>query len=231
MSHAAVPSTDELVRLIEIVWKHAKYHWRRFVTRTKETIDDEISQLLGAYGSTFEVRFLLTLNREFSIFMMKKYLISLAIGMFSVPLLTFANPKADVEAGSTVKFVEPVPAGYSKYVEVDLGNARMIILSGQVSMDPQGNVVGKNDVNRQLEYVFSEIKHTLERAGGTMNHLIKINNYFVDLSDVSIFRRVRDKYVNRQVPPASTTMEVRRFVNSDILVEIEAMAIIPKKSS
>ncbi|WP_455285939.1 transposase [Cupriavidus necator] len=52
-----LPAYSPELNLIEIVWKHAKYHWRRFVTWTKETIDAEIAQLLGAYGSTFEVRF------------------------------------------------------------------------------------------------------------------------------------------------------------------------------
>ncbi|MBK3823988.1 hypothetical protein G3A41_37985 [Paraburkholderia aspalathi] len=50
------PYSPEL-NLIEIVWKHAKYHWRRFVTWTKETIDAEIAKLLSGYGSEFEIRF------------------------------------------------------------------------------------------------------------------------------------------------------------------------------
>jgi len=50
------PYSPEL-NLIEIVWKHAKYHWRRFVTWTKETIDAEIAKLLASYGSEFEIRF------------------------------------------------------------------------------------------------------------------------------------------------------------------------------
>jgi transposase len=50
------PYSPEL-NLIEIVWKHAKYHWRRFVTWTKETIDAEIGKLFAAYGSEFEIRF------------------------------------------------------------------------------------------------------------------------------------------------------------------------------
>jgi hypothetical protein len=40
-----------------MVWKHAKYHWRRFGTWTKETIDAEIAKLLAGYGSEFEIRF------------------------------------------------------------------------------------------------------------------------------------------------------------------------------
>jgi transposase len=50
------PYSPEL-NLIEIVWKHAKYHWRRFVTWTKETIDAELGQLLAGYGPEFEIRF------------------------------------------------------------------------------------------------------------------------------------------------------------------------------
>jgi transposase len=50
------PYSPEL-NLIEILWKHAKYLWRRFVTWTKETIDAEIGKLLARYGSEFEIRF------------------------------------------------------------------------------------------------------------------------------------------------------------------------------
>nr|WP_245623898.1 transposase [Paraburkholderia nodosa] len=44
------PYSPEL-NLIEIVWKHFKYHWRRFVTWTRETIDAELAELLGGYGT------------------------------------------------------------------------------------------------------------------------------------------------------------------------------------
>ena len=50
------PYSPEL-NLIEIVWKQAKYHWRNFVTWMKETIDDEVRILLGAYGTKFQVNF------------------------------------------------------------------------------------------------------------------------------------------------------------------------------
>ncbi len=50
------PYSPEL-NLIEIVWKQAKYHWRRFVTWTNETIDAEIAKLLDAYGSKFQIDF------------------------------------------------------------------------------------------------------------------------------------------------------------------------------
>ncbi|WP_372450347.1 transposase [Paraburkholderia aspalathi] len=50
------PYSPEL-NLIEIVWKHFKYHWRRFTTWTKETIDAKLEILLNGYGSKFQVNF------------------------------------------------------------------------------------------------------------------------------------------------------------------------------
>lgn len=50
------PYSPEL-NLIEIVWKQAKHHWRSFVTWTKETIDSEITKLLGGYGEKFQINF------------------------------------------------------------------------------------------------------------------------------------------------------------------------------
>jgi len=52
-----LPAYSPELNLIEIVWKHAKHHWRRFTTWTKETIGHEIGKLLGGYGSKFEIRF------------------------------------------------------------------------------------------------------------------------------------------------------------------------------
>jgi transposase len=51
------PYSPEL-DLFEIVWKQAKDHWRHFVTWAKETIDDEVRSLLGAYGTKFQINFI-----------------------------------------------------------------------------------------------------------------------------------------------------------------------------
>ncbi len=50
------PYSPEL-NMIEIVWRHLKYQWRRFVTWSKETIDAELAELLSGYGSKFQVNF------------------------------------------------------------------------------------------------------------------------------------------------------------------------------
>jgi transposase len=50
------PYSPEL-NLIEIVWKHAMYHWRRFVTWTNEPLNAEMAQLLADFGSQFQIDF------------------------------------------------------------------------------------------------------------------------------------------------------------------------------
>ncbi|QOK98627.1 IS630 family transposase (plasmid) [Ralstonia pseudosolanacearum] len=50
------PYSPEL-NMIEIVWKHFKYHWRRFVNWTRDTIDAELAELLSGYGSKFQINF------------------------------------------------------------------------------------------------------------------------------------------------------------------------------
>lgn len=52
-----LPTYSPELNLIEMVWKHAKSHWRRFVTWTRETLDAKILALLGSYGDKFQINF------------------------------------------------------------------------------------------------------------------------------------------------------------------------------
>ena len=126
-----------------------------------------------------------------------------------------------------VKFND-ISAGYSKYVEVDLGASKMIILSGQVAFDADGNTVGKGNFEQQAEHIFAAIKQIVEKAGGSMENVVKLTNYLTDISNLPAFKKVRDKYINIAQPPASTTMEVSKFVKDELLLEVEAIAIISK---
>lgn len=112
--------------------------------------------------------------------------------------------------------------------EVDLGTCRMILISGQVPLDSVGNLIGKNDIEKQTEQVFTNIRAILTGMGGTMNDLVKIGVYMTDASQLLKFREVRTRFVNNEHPPASTLVEVRRLYREDVMIEIEATAIIPK---
>ena len=134
---------------------------------------------------------------------------------------------------SNVSFINPAsvntPKGYSQAVTVDLGKSTMLILSGQVALDKSGQLVGKDDISAQIQQVFTNIKNIVEAAGGNMNDVVKLNYYMIDVSQVQVLRSIRDKFVNTIHPPASTLVQVSKLFRDDILVEIEATAVIPKK--
>ncbi len=121
------------------------------------------------------------------------------------------------------------PKGYSHSVEIDLGNGKMIIISGQVPLDKQGNLVGKGNFAKQAEQVFLNIKSIIEEAGGTMDAIVKTGIYMTDLTQIETFRNVRNKFINLQNPPASTLVQVSKLFSDDWLLEIEATAIISKR--
>ena len=54
-----------------------------------------------------------------------------------------------------------------------------------------------------------------------------LNSPLVDATQLPVVREVRDQYINIQQPPASTAVEVRRLVRDDLLVEVEAVAVLP----
>ncbi|CBJ89727.1 conserved hypothetical protein [Xenorhabdus nematophila ATCC 19061] len=52
-----LPAYSPELNLIEIVWKQAKYHWRRFITWTQNTMEHELNTLLKGYGDQFAINF------------------------------------------------------------------------------------------------------------------------------------------------------------------------------
>jgi reactive intermediate/imine deaminase len=136
-------------------------------------------------------------------------------------------------AQTKVEFVNPpsvsTPHGYSQAAVIDLGNCRMVIISGQVALDAKGNLVGKDDIEKQTEQVFTNIKNIVEGTGGAMDNIVKLGFFTTDVSKIQAVRNVRDKFINTQKPPASTLVQVSKLFRDDILIEIEATAIIPAK--
>ena len=131
-----------------------------------------------------------------------------------------ANPKFYNPSGLSK------PPGYSHVVEVQ-GPARMVFLAGQLGLDLQGNVVGApGDFRAQVTQAFENLKIALHAAGADFSDVVKITNYLTDISHLSIFREVRDQYVNVAAPPASTTIQISKFAREGALFEIEAVAMV-----
>jgi enamine deaminase RidA (YjgF/YER057c/UK114 family) len=105
---------------------------------------------------------------------------------------------------------------------------KTIYISGQVSVDERGEVVGAGDLRVQATQTFENLKHALAAAGATFRDVIKTNLYVVNLKPehIPLLREVRSRYVSAEHPPASTLVGVSGLVGADWLIEIEAVAVI-----
>jgi reactive intermediate/imine deaminase len=130
-----------------------------------------------------------------------------------------------------VRFVKsdalPPSPGYSQAVEVRKG-ARLIYVAGQVAMDRSGKLVGEGDFKVQATQTFENLKAALQASGATFDNVVKLNSYFLDMTQLPAFREVRDKYINTSTPPASTAVKVAGLFREGFLLEVEAVAVVPE---
>ena len=119
----------------------------------------------------------------------------------------------------------PPSRGYSQMAEVPAGS-RMLFVAGQVALDSAGRLVGPGDLRAQTEQVFENLRRALAAAGATFADVVKLNYYVLDATQAPVVREVRDRYVNTAAPPASTLVEVRRLFRDDLLLEVEAVAVV-----
>jgi len=107
--------------------------------------------------------------------------------------------------------------------------ATLVFVSGQVSYDRDGIVVGKGDMRAQAEQVFASLTHNLKAAGATWRDVVKMNGYMVGLSAEAVnqYREVRARYLDPAAMPASTLVGVERLVHDDLLLEVEVIAALP----
>ena len=100
----------------------------------------------------------------------------------------------------------------------------MIVVSGQVPVNADGRLVGKDDPAAQIRQVFENLTAALAAAGAGMEQVVKLTVFLTDLADLALFRRIRDEYVSTDKPPASSLVQVSALVNPDFRVEVEALA-------
>jgi len=128
--------------------------------------------------------------------------------------------KALINPDSLVKPVFP----YSQAVRVEISDAVLIFISGQVASDKDGNLVGENDITRQTECVFENINEVLKANGASFSDVVKANIYVTNIAHHPAVTEVRKRYL-ADARPATTFVEVSKLAREGWLVEIEAIAI------
>jgi enamine deaminase RidA (YjgF/YER057c/UK114 family) len=104
---------------------------------------------------------------------------------------------------------------------------RPVYIAGQVALDRAGDLVGPGDVCAQARQVFENLAAALRSVGASLEQVVKLNLYLVDATQLPAVREVRDQYVNTARPPASTAVEVSRLALEGLLLEVEAVAVVP----
>jgi enamine deaminase RidA (YjgF/YER057c/UK114 family) len=118
------------------------------------------------------------------------------------------------------------PAAYSQVVEVTTPG-RMIFISGQIGVGRDGKLVD-GDFRAQAIQAFDNLKAALEAVGARFEHVVKMNSYLVEIEHQAILRDVRRLYMNMAAPPASTSLRVVGFAREGVLLEVEAVAVLPE---
>ena len=114
------------------------------------------------------------------------------------------------------------------YTHVVIGSGRLVALSGQVAMDAHGDVVGVGDPAAQARQVFDNLNRCLAAAGATFADVVKFTFFVTDIGYLPAVREARDEYIDTERPPASTAVQVSALFRPELVLEVEALALIPE---
>ncbi|WFE91990.1 RidA family protein [Roseibium porphyridii] len=106
------------------------------------------------------------------------------------------------------------------------GEGKTIYLKGQVSLGPDGEVVGEGDMAAQVAQVLKNISCVLGAMGGRMSDIVSLQQFTTDIQAFMRCAEIRSRFFDAPYP-VTTTLEISSLYDARLLVEITAIAEIP----
>ena len=113
------------------------------------------------------------------------------------------------------------PNGYSHVVIT----GDTIYLAGQVSIGPDGSLVGVGNPSAQAEQIYQNLENALASVGATLSDVVKTTTYIIKPEYVEAVRESRLRYFNEN-PPTSTLLVISQLARPEFLMEVEAIAYV-----
>ncbi len=113
---------------------------------------------------------------------------------------------------------------YHHYIRVDNPKS-LIFLSGQLSRDAEGQLVGKGDMAEQTRQAIRNMRTVLEAAGGSLEDIVSVVVYTTDMREFKQIVEARTEFFVKNLP-TSTIVEVNHLSEPGLLIEIQAIAAL-----
>ncbi len=113
---------------------------------------------------------------------------------------------------------------YHHYIRVD-NPSSLIFLSGQLSRDADGNLVGAGDMAEQTRQCIRNMRTVLEAAGGSLDDVVSTTVYTTDMREFKHIVAARTEFFVAKLP-TSTIVEVNHLADPGLMIEIQAVAAL-----
>ena len=103
----------------------------------------------------------------------------------------------------------------------------LIFLAGEDCKDPKTQKIRGSTVTEQADYLFDNLKDTLESLGSSLDNIVSLTGYVTDPRGRDVYLQARRKYLPHS-PPSALIMGIQ-LADPEMLIEIQATAVIPEK--
>ena len=117
------------------------------------------------------------------------------------------------------------PSGVFSQATVVEAEGRLVFISGMTARRPDGTIAGIGDITAQTKQVCENIKAAVEAAGGTLDHVCRVDVYVRNMEHFEKIHKVRREYF-KPPAPASTMVEITKMTSPEYLIEINAIAVL-----